>query len=65
MLYSYAAKQISITKLTVFTNAIPIVTICGAAMLGQEALTSQKILGIFIVVAGVVLSQLRKSTTAP
>ncbi|MBO4382430.1 MAG: DMT family transporter [Bacteroidales bacterium] len=65
MLYSYAAKQISITKLTVFTNAIPIVTICGAAMLGQEALTSQKILGIFIVVAGVVLSQLRKTATAP
>ena len=65
MLYSYAAKQISITKLTVFTNAIPIVTICGAAMLGQEALTSRKILGIFIVIAGVVLSQLRKTTTAP
>lgn len=65
MLYSYAAKQISITKLTVFTNAIPIITICGAAMLGQEALTSQKILGIFIVVAGVLLSQLRKTATAP
>lgn len=65
MLYSYAAKHISITKLTVFTNAIPIVTICGAAMLGQEALTSQKILGIFIVVVGVLLSQLRKTATAP
>jgi len=34
-------------------------------MLGQEALTSRKILGIFIVIAGVVLSQLRKTTTAP
>lgn len=65
MLYSYAAKHIPITRLSVFTNAIPIVTICGAAMLGQEALTSQKILGIFIVVAGVALSQLRKTTTAP
>ena len=59
MLYSYAAKHISITKLSVFTNAIPIVTICGAALLGQEALTLQKFVGIAIVVAGVVLSQMR------
>ena len=59
MLYSYAAKHISITKLSVFTNAIPIVTICGAALLGQEALTLQKFAGIAIVVVGVVLSQMR------
>jgi len=61
--YSYAAKQIPITKLSVFTNAIPIVTICGAAALGLEALTFQKFIGIAIVVVGVVFSQLRPKTT--
>ncbi|MBR6333624.1 MAG: DMT family transporter [Bacteroidales bacterium] len=57
MLYSYAAKHIGITKLTVFTNAIPIVTILFAAALGQEALSIQKFIGIVIVVLGVIWSQ--------
>ncbi|MCR4965458.1 MAG: DMT family transporter [Bacteroidales bacterium] len=57
MLYSYAAKQIGITKLSVFTNAIPIVTILFAAALGQETFTAQKFLGIVIVVLGVIWSQ--------
>ncbi|MBO4488399.1 MAG: DMT family transporter [Bacteroidales bacterium] len=57
MLYSYAAKHIGITKLTVFTNAIPIVTILFAAALGQESLTIQKFVGIVVVVLGVIWSQ--------
>ncbi len=57
MLYSYAAKHIGITRLTVFTNAIPIVTIIFAALLGQESFTLQKFIGIVIVVAGVIWSQ--------
>lgn len=60
MLYSYAAKQISITKLTVFTNAIPIVTIIVAALMGLEAFTLQKFAGIVVVVFGVILSQRKK-----
>lgn len=64
MLYSYAAKHIGITKLTVFTNAIPIVTILFAAALGQESLTIQKFVGIVIVVLGVIWSQTSSRRTA-
>ena len=59
-LYSYSAKRIGITRLTVFTNAIPIVTIIVAALLGQEAFTLQKFIGIVIVVFGVIFSQMRR-----
>lgn len=59
-LYSYSAKHIGITRLTVFTNAIPIVTIIVAALLGQEAFTLQKFIGIVIVVFGVIFSQMRR-----
>lgn len=59
-LYSYSAKHIGITRLTVFTNAIPIVTIIVAALLGQEVFTLQKFIGIVIVVFGVIFSQMRR-----
>ncbi len=59
-LYSYSAKRIGITRLTVFTNAIPIVTILVAALLGQEAFTLQKFIGIILVVFGVIFSQMKK-----
>lgn len=59
MLYSYAAQKISITKLSVCTNAIPIVTLIFAAILGLEAFTVLKLVGIVIVVIGVVISQNR------
>lgn len=58
MLYSFAAQKIHITQLTVFTNAIPIVTIIVSAALGLETFTLMKFFGIIIVVAGVIISQL-------
>lgn len=57
MLYSYGAKVISVIKVSVFTNAIPVVTIIAAVILGQEAFTLPKILGIVIVVMGLLFSQ--------
>lgn len=65
MLYSYAAKQIPITRLSVFTNAIPIVTIFVAVLIGQEVFTGRKFLGIVVVVVGVLFSQLKKIRKAP
>ena len=62
MLYSFAAKKIGITKTTVFTNAIPIVTIIIAALLGQESFTFQKFAGIILVVIGVIFSQMKRKT---
>ncbi|MBO7277851.1 MAG: EamA family transporter [Bacteroidales bacterium] len=57
MLYSYGAKIISVIKVSVFTNAIPVVTIIAAVILGQETFTFPKILGIVIVVIGLLFSQ--------
>ncbi|MDD2487862.1 MAG: DMT family transporter [Bacteroidales bacterium] len=56
--YSYSAKRLTITKTTVFTNAVPIVTIIFVVILGKEILTISKILGIIIVILGVFLSQI-------
>ena len=58
MLYSFAAQKIHITRLSVFTNAIPIVTIIVSAALGLESFTLMKFFGILVVVVGVITSQL-------
>jgi drug/metabolite transporter (DMT)-like permease len=59
MCYAYAAKIISVTKVSIFANAIPIVTLFCAALVGQESITWQKSAGVVIVVVGVILSQLK------
>lgn len=58
MLYGYGAKLISIMKVSVFTNAIPVVTIIFAVLLGQEDVTWNKLLGMAVVIGGLLLSQL-------
>lgn len=58
MCFSYSAKKLSISKTTVFTNAVPIVTILFAVSLGMEYLTLNKFIGIMVVLLGVFLSQI-------
>ena len=58
MCYSFAAKKITVTKVSVFANAIPIVTLFCATLIGQETITLQKCAGVLLVVVGVVLSQM-------
>ncbi len=55
--YSYAVKTISIAKASVFANAIPVITIVFAFIIGQETLTFNKIMGMVIVISGLVVSQ--------
>jgi drug/metabolite transporter (DMT)-like permease len=57
MLYSYSAKLLSVIKVSIFTNSIPVVTIIVAIILGQELFSFLKVLGILIVVSGLLLSQ--------
>lgn len=59
ILYSYSAKKLSIAKASVFTNAIPVVTIVFAVLLGQETFTVMKTTGIVIVVSGLIISQIK------
>ncbi len=59
ILYSYSAKQLSIAKASVFTNAIPVVTIIFAVLFGQETFTVMKTVGIMIVISGLIISQIK------
>ncbi len=55
--YSNAAKMLSVSKIAIFTNLIPVVTIIIAVSVGQENVTLLKALGILIAVSGVIFSQ--------
>ena len=64
--YSYAVKNIEISRANVFTNAIPVITIMFAVIIGQETLTFNKIIGMIVVLSGVLISQMiskKKETT--
>ncbi len=63
MLYSYSVKQLTVSKTSVFTNLIPIVTLLAASAIGQESFTPIKFWGILVIVAGVTFSQLRIKNT--
>ncbi|PID94651.1 MAG: hypothetical protein CSA89_01075 [Bacteroidales bacterium] len=58
LFYSYSAKKIKISRTNVFTNAIPLVTMTFACMMGQESMTTTKIIGMVIVISGVAFSQM-------
>ncbi|MDD4149593.1 MAG: DMT family transporter [Bacteroidales bacterium] len=59
LFFMYGLKFMSITKVNVFTNVIPIFTIIVSYLFLGEEIGSRKILGIFIVIIGVVVSQLK------
>ena len=58
-LYSYSASVISVAKVCVFTNAIPIVTVFISVLMHMEILSFYKVLGILVVVLGVIISQIK------
>lgn len=59
LFYMYGLKFMSITKVNVFTNVIPIFTIIVAYFFYGEEIGAKKILGIIIVITGVIISQLK------
>lgn len=59
LFFMFALRHLPITKVNVFTNSIPIFTIVISYYLLQENIDLKKILGMFIVIIGVVISQLR------
>lgn len=54
--YSFAAKKLSVEKVSVFNNVAPIITILAAVLMGMELFTIRKTLGILIVVLGVIIN---------
>ncbi|MFA6335639.1 MAG: DMT family transporter [Bacteroidales bacterium] len=61
VLFVNSVKAIGITRSNIFTSMVPVVSALGAFMLGQEGMSSRKIVGIVIVVAGVIIAQRQKS----
>jgi len=61
ILYNFGIKKLGASKAIIFTNIIPVLTAIFAYFILKEEMTWQKVTGIAIVLAGLFLSQLRKS----
>ena len=58
-LWAYAFSKLGASRANVYSNLIPVFTAIFGYLLAIEALTVNKIVGIIVVVAGLVLSQLK------
>jgi drug/metabolite transporter (DMT)-like permease len=58
--FTYAIKNLGISRANIFTNAIPVLTAIFAYFILGEVITTLKMVGILVVVLGLFLSQLRK-----
>lgn len=65
--YTYSVKKIGVTKSIIFCNIIPVFTMIFSFFVVAEEITGKKILGIVVVIAGLLISQLhglKSNTTA-
>mgnify|MGYP001791473011 FL=1 len=58
ILFAYSVRKMGITKANVFSNCIPVFTALFSFMILGEKLTIQNIIGMIIVIAGLLMSQL-------
>jgi drug/metabolite transporter (DMT)-like permease len=59
-LWAFAFSKLGASRANVYSNLIPVFTGIFSFILGIEALSSNKMLGIILVVVGLVFSQIRK-----
>ncbi|MFH2096817.1 MAG: DMT family transporter [Bacteroidota bacterium] len=57
--FTYSVREIGVSRTSVFSNAIPVVTALLAFLYLGETLSLQKITGIILVIAGVTISQVK------
>ena len=57
--YNQGVKVLGASQACIFNNAIPVFSLIAAVLLGQERFGWLKILGVAIVIAGVVISQIQ------
>ena len=57
--YNYGIRHIGATASCIFTNTIPVFSMVAAVAIGQECFSATKAVGMVIVIAGVVLVQLK------
>jgi drug/metabolite transporter (DMT)-like permease len=64
-LWAFAFSKLGASRANVYSNLIPVFTAIFSYLLAIEALTVNKIIGIIVVVAGLILSQIKpKNSTA-
>lgn len=56
--FAIGMREIGVSKTSIFTNLIPVITATGSFFLLNEAFSLQKIIGIVIVIGGLFISQL-------
>jgi len=59
VLFTYAIREIGASKANIFTNLIPVITAVLSYFLLKEPMPGLKVAGIFIVLTGVFLSQVK------
>ncbi len=60
ILFTYGVRQVGVIRANIWVNTIPVFTAITAWMVLDEVLTLQKMVGIFVVVGGVMLSQIKR-----
>lgn len=60
ILYNYSIKNLGASKANIFTNIIPVLTAVFSYLILNEEMTFRKVTGIGVVLAGLLLSQLKK-----
>lgn len=60
LFYTISVKTIGVTRSSIFTNLIPVFTAIASFLLLNEQMTINKVLGMIIIIAGVILTQSKK-----
>jgi drug/metabolite transporter (DMT)-like permease len=58
LFYTYSVQKLGAVKANIFTNLIPVITAFFSFLLLKEKLLPHNIMGIFIVIGGLILSQI-------
>ena len=62
ILFTFGVRQVGVVRANIWVNTIPVFTAIISWMVLDEVLTVQKMVGIFVVVGGVMLSQIKRKT---
>jgi drug/metabolite transporter (DMT)-like permease len=64
VLYTYVVKYLGVIKSSLYTNLIPVFTVVFSFYILGEQFSTKKIIGMFVVIIGVVLSEMGKTQSS-
>ena len=59
--YNYGVRNLGASEACIFNNAIPVFSLIAALAIGQETFSWTHLIGMIVVIAGVVLSQIKQT----